>query len=234
MVTREHIRAVSRICVAMSQKKSPSVLKKILLHRFKQDFTFEYLRDQWLKKPAAFLHALHISPNNLSVIGVAFIIIATMYLNHPLIAATLMMANLVADSLDGVLARLYQLNTFTGSLVDTICDTLGSIAVVIGFSLFYKLDMLQTTLWSLSIIFYSITTALYSIKVQQRSKVLGFRNVINIGAIILLLCLSFQLLEKRQVPDIVSLYMHSISIILVILSLYASLRIFIIEKMDKP
>lgn len=211
-------------------QNSYSLIKKILLYRLKKDFTFESFRDRIFSRPAAILHALNISPNALSIMGIALVMIAMLCLDYPIIAALLLIINLMIDGLDGVVARLYHLDTFMGSLMDTICDTLGSIIIVFGLSLYYQLDYLYPFLWILLIAFYSITSAIYSIKVEQRSKVIGFRNMINIGAIALLFYLSFQMKEPQHVAAIITYYMNPISFILAVLSFYAILRIWVIQK----
>ena len=214
----------------MTDYKQTTLLKKILLYRVKKDFTFERLRDQIFAKPATFLHQFNITPNILSVIGLLFVIVAALLLDYPVVAAILMILNLIFDGLDGVIARLYNLKSFAGSIVDTICDTLGSIIIVLGFSLFYNLSSAHTLFWVIAIIIYSLITAINSIKVQKRSKVLGFRNLINIGAILLLFLIGMDNINNDDAPIIITAYMQYISIALIILSIYLSVRLTILVQ----
>jgi phosphatidylglycerophosphate synthase len=209
-------------------QKKTNTFKKIMLYRLKSDLTFEAFRDKFLMQPATFVYSLGITPNALSIVGIFIIIIAMFLLKYPILAAFLILLNLFIDGLDGVVARRHNLKSFAGSIIDTTCDTLGSVITIIGFSLFYNIELAAMILWIMSVLIYSLITALHSIKVSERSKVLGFRNFINVGAIVLLISISVGNLTHNEISAIINTYMQYIAIALIALSLYALTRLMIV------
>jgi archaetidylinositol phosphate synthase len=94
---------------------------------------------QMLTTEAKAAHKIGLTPNAISVIGIALAFLsATTYVewqNHPtylLIATALLLLSGFCDALDGILARLYQQTTTFGGFLDSLGDRYADAVVYLG------------------------------------------------------------------------------------------------------
>ena len=88
---------------------------------------------------ARMLLALHVSPNALTLLGLAVAVAAAYLLatGHLLIGGAVMLAGASIDMLDGAVARLSKRETQFGAFLDSVADRLSEAAVFFGLLAFY-------------------------------------------------------------------------------------------------
>jgi len=94
---------------------------------------------QMLTTEAKTAHKIGLTPNAISVIGIALAFLSALtyaeWQNHPaylLIATALLLLSGFCDALDGILARLYQQTTTFGGFLDSLGDRYADAVVYIG------------------------------------------------------------------------------------------------------
>ena len=101
------------------------------------------LTEKYVSIPLArLLQALRISPNSLTLTGLAVSIGAAYLLSEGWLIAggAMMLAGAFLDMLDGPLARLKQQASRSGAFLDSVADRLGEAAVLFGLLVFYVRD----------------------------------------------------------------------------------------------
>jgi CDP-diacylglycerol--glycerol-3-phosphate 3-phosphatidyltransferase len=101
------------------------------------------LAEKYVSIPLArLLQALRISPNSLTLAGLAVSIGAGYLLSEGWLIAggAVMLAGAFLDMLDGPLARLGQQASRSGAFLDSVADRLGEAAVLFGLLVFYVRD----------------------------------------------------------------------------------------------
>ena len=101
------------------------------------------LAEKYVSIPLArFLQALRISPNSLTLTGLAVSVGAGYLLSEgwPIAGGAVMVAGAFLDMLDGPLARLGQRASRSGAFLDSVADRLGEAAVLFGLLVFYIRD----------------------------------------------------------------------------------------------
>ena len=96
--------------------------------------------DRYVSIPVArVLVSLHFSPNALTLVGFAIVIVAAYLLStgHLLAGGITMLAGASVDILDGAVARLRQRVTRFGAFLDSVADRLGEAAVFFGLLVYY-------------------------------------------------------------------------------------------------
>jgi len=194
-----------------------NILEKCALITTNGDPTFEKLRNKVFEKPARFLFRAGFSPNRLSVFGFLMSIIAATLLNSPLIASFFIIANMLADGFDGVVARLHGLDCDQGAIVDITCDTSSSIVLIVGFTWFYSIELAWSVAWIAVIIAYSFVSAIKSAAVIDIFRSLGSRITMGLGTLLILLLNAFGFITQTKVPIIFSYFISFISGCLLIL-----------------
>jgi phosphatidylglycerophosphate synthase len=88
---------------------------------------------------ARFLLALHVSPNVLTLAGLAVTGVAAYLISeaHLLAGGLVLLGGSAMDMLDGVVARLGNKTTRFGAFLDSITDRLGEAAALFGLLVFY-------------------------------------------------------------------------------------------------
>jgi archaetidylinositol phosphate synthase len=93
----------------------------------------------WFASEAKMLHKLGLSPNQVSILGIAFAVLSAItywqWERHPLLlilAPLLMLASGLLDALDGALARLYKEATDFGGFFDSLLDRYADAIVICG------------------------------------------------------------------------------------------------------
>jgi len=93
----------------------------------------------WFASEAKMLHKLGLSPNQVSILGIAFAALSAItywqWERHPLLlilAPLLMLASGLLDALDGALARLYGEATSFGGFFDSLLDRYADAIILCG------------------------------------------------------------------------------------------------------
>jgi len=93
----------------------------------------------WFASEAKMLHKLGLSPNQVSILGIAFAALSAItywqWERHPLLlilAPLLMLASGLLDALDGALARLYGEATTFGGFFDSLLDRYADAIILCG------------------------------------------------------------------------------------------------------
>ena len=93
----------------------------------------------WFASEATMLHKLGLSPNQVSILGIAFAVLSAIAywqwkLNSLLlvVAPLLMLASGLLDALDGALARLYRETTKFGGFFDSLLDRYADAFILCG------------------------------------------------------------------------------------------------------
>lgn len=93
----------------------------------------------WFASEAKMLHKLGLSPNQVSILGIAFAVLSAItywqWERHPLLlilAPLLMLASGLLDALDGALARLYGEATSFGGFFDSLLDRYADAVILCG------------------------------------------------------------------------------------------------------
>lgn len=93
----------------------------------------------WFASEAKMLHKLGLSPNQVSILGIAFAVLSAItywqWERHPLLlilAPLLMLASGLLDALDGALARLYGEATNFGGFFDSLLDRYADAIIICG------------------------------------------------------------------------------------------------------
>lgn len=88
---------------------------------------------------ARILIRLHVSPNVLTILGLAIVILSSYVLmtGQLLIGGIIMLFGASTDMLDGAVARLSNKETQFGAFFDSIADRLGEAAVFFGLLIYY-------------------------------------------------------------------------------------------------
>jgi archaetidylinositol phosphate synthase len=93
----------------------------------------------WFASEAKLLHKLGLSPNQVSILGIAFAVLSAItywqWEHHPLLlilAPLLMLASGLLDALDGALARLCGEATKFGGFFDSLLDRYADAAIICG------------------------------------------------------------------------------------------------------
>ncbi len=93
----------------------------------------------WLTSEAKILHKLGLSPNQVSILGIAFALLSAItywqWKLNPLLlilAPLLMLASGLLDALDGALARIYGDATSFGGFLDSLLDRYADAAIICG------------------------------------------------------------------------------------------------------
>ena len=93
----------------------------------------------WFASEAKMLHNWGLSPNKVSILGIAFAVLSAItywqWERHPLLlilAPLLMLASGFLDALDGALARLYKETTDFGGFFDSLLDRYADAIIICG------------------------------------------------------------------------------------------------------
>jgi archaetidylinositol phosphate synthase len=93
----------------------------------------------WFASEAKMLHKLGLSPNQVSILGIAFAVLSAItywqWEHHPLLlilAPLLMLASGLLDALDGALARLCGETTKFGGFFDSLLDRYADAIIICG------------------------------------------------------------------------------------------------------
>ena len=108
------------------------------------------LADRYFSIPLArLLLALHISPNGLTLTGLAVAVGAGYLLSEGWLRAggAVMLAGAVLDMLDGAVARLSNRATRFGAFLDSVADRLGEAAVLFGLLAYYVRQPSETGIY---------------------------------------------------------------------------------------
>lgn len=204
-------------------------VEKIPFQVFNGDPTLEYIRTSFAAPVASFVYRLGVGANIMSFIGLFFAIMSFLAGTKIELLFLFVLASLVCDGLDGVVARVSGTASKSGEIVDLCCDTLGSVFIIFsmvknfGMPLEFGLTLIVT------LVPYTIISALKSEKYIQKSRSIGSR--ISVGFIVILLSLlaSLNLISLYIFKQAVTVLYSSISFML-FTSIIHSLFIFVMSK----
>lgn len=137
-----------------------NVIERVAFDLTNGDPTFQRLRDRIFRLPAVALLAMGITPNGISLLGVAFAFAAAFFAANPALFALFVIANLICDGLDGVAARYQKSESDFGSILDVSCDTISLVIVSIGLTLLGDLHVLLFVPYVAIILAYTYRSAL--------------------------------------------------------------------------
>lgn len=163
-----------------------NLLEGLAVYLFRGDPTLENLRTEVLGDLSKFLYRIGITPNRASILGLACAITAAFTLNQPAIAAGFAVLSLFWDGIDGVIARINNLQSRFGSILDVSCDTIGTISII--FSFFYNgyIDVWILSFSVFVLLFYTLFSALKSQAIAGAFRSVGSRITIGSAVILIL------------------------------------------------
>jgi len=136
------------------------------------------------ENPARLMAALRITPNGLTLIGLAFNIftgwvLAMDFSHHLLIGGILVLFSGWFDMLDGALARLTDSITRFGGMLDSTVDRLSEAALFLGLIIFFanRGDTLEVAL-----IFAAVVGSMMVSYTRAKAEGMGFKGEIGIFA----------------------------------------------------
>jgi len=167
------------------------------------------------ENPARLMAALRITPNALTLMGLAFNIftgwvLATDFSHHLLIGGFLVLFSGWFDMLDGALARLSDGVTRFGGMLDSTVDRLSEAALLLGLIIFFanRGDTLEVAL-----IYSAIVGSIMVSYTRAKAEGVGFKGEIGIFARperIVLLALGLFLTEVSLTALVVALWILAV------------------------
>lgn len=156
-----------------------NVLERGALLLSEGDPTFQGKRDDLFKPFAEMAIKARLSANALSLLGLCFAILASLFVFEPLVAGILLAISLVLDGLDGVVARLTKQCTPRGEIIDVACDTAGVLVILTGLAFWNYLDNFLFVTYTIVLLTYTTMSVLKSQAIIQKYRSIGSRVVIT-------------------------------------------------------
>lgn len=139
---------------------------------FNGDPTLQDFRDRNFSWIGQHMLAVGLTANRVSLIGLAFAILAAIFVNHPVAFALALVASMVCDGMDGVVARLSGSANDSGSLIDISCDTLSVLLVALSLSITGSISWVM-------LVAFALAMSTYTWRSMLKSKILNniYRSV---------------------------------------------------------
>lgn len=139
------------------------------------DPTFQSHRDILFRPIARLFLRMRISANFVSILGLTLAIAGSIFIIHPLLAGCLLLASLLLDGIDGVVARLSGTASQQGELLDIFCDSLGILAMVGGLVAYNYLSLSVAAVYALIALSYTFVSAMKSKVLLGKYRSVGSR-----------------------------------------------------------
>jgi phosphatidylglycerophosphate synthase len=190
-----------------------NVIERVAFDLTNGDPTFQRVRDRVFRLPALAFLGIGITPNGISILGVAFAFAAALFVANPLLFAIFVLSNLICDGLDGVAARCEGSDSDFGSILDVFCDTVSLIVVSVGLTFSGNMHPLLFIPYVGIILAYTYRSALKNKFFDNIFLSIGSRILAFVGLVFISLCLYFGI-DQSNLRFLVNLLFGSIFFIL--------------------
>ena len=158
-------RMKDRLAKSSADRLNWNMIEGSAITIFCGDPTLQSFRDRHFHFFGKSLIAAGLTANRLSLIGLAFALVAAIFVHNPAIFSLALIVNMICDGMDGVVARIEGTEGDAGSVIDILCDTISIIIVAIGLAFHGSVS------WSLLVLFVFVITA-YTLRSMLKSKLL--------------------------------------------------------------
>jgi phosphatidylglycerophosphate synthase len=179
------------------------------------DPTFQSHRDFIFRPVAKVIIRMGIAADVLSVAGCLLAIFAATVMLNPWLSALLLVASLLLDGIDGVVARLARTANTNGEILDIACDTSGIVAAMSGLVYWGHLDLFGFIIFSIVYLSYVFVSAIKSKAILGKYRSVGSRVVLTSYLVVCLGLSGFQF-SLLSLPQLISYGTAFITIMLLL------------------
>lgn len=193
-----------------------NVVERIAYKIFNADMTLERYRTALFDRYFySYFSKINLSPSIISLFGLSFAILASIFLENFLLVSILLLLNLLFDGVDGVIARLSGKDSAFGAMVDISCDTLSNICLTIGLCMFGHITYEVAALYCISLLAYTTISSLKSYFLFQKPVSVGAR-VLNTSAILFMaLLISLNVIKAETFSGFFHYFLPFTSVLLI-------------------